>query len=284
MYKRQFQTTAEVYERSTNAPIIGFLPLAERASAAQLQVLIDSGRLDGRTVALNAAPDTIEIAEGMRDILVEAGVDVVSITNFESPSSDQLAIDNEMDINVEVWREAGADTIIPVPGVSVPVIGALGRTGWDGLLVITDSPGTDVGLLDGFGYSPDPLVGSIAVITPDEADLYDAGQAGVRECVDRFEDAFADDAAVELRPEDPTTGVLGLVVRSCQGLELFRAVAELAGADLTNESFDAAADEIGSFTVTGVLAGSLGPGKRDYVDAAGALYEFDEEQGRFVLS
>lgn len=278
-----FQTLPEVFEQSV-APMIGFLPLAERSSAAQLRVLIESGLLDGRKVAINAAPDTVNVAEGMRDVLEAADIEVVSITNFESPSSDQLAIDNEMDINVEVWRDAGADVILPVPGVSVPVIGAVGRTGFDGLLVVTDAPGTDVGLLEGFGYDAAALNGAVAVVSPNEADLYEADQAGVRECVDTFDDAFDDDPPVELRPEDATTDQLGVMVRACQGLELFKLVAEAAGADLTNESFDAAADAMGEFTVTGVLAGSLGPGKRDYVDAAGALYEFDEALGRFVLS
>ena len=159
----------------------------------------------------------------------------------------------------------------------------MSRNGWDGAYVITDAPGTDLGLLEGFGYGAEALVGSIAIVPADNADLYEAGQAGVKECIDTFDNAFDDDAPVELRPEDLRTGVIGLIVRSCQALELFKAIAELAGPDLTNDSFDAAADEIGAFTVTGVLGGSLGPGKRDYIDAGTALFVFDEELQRFVL-
>ena len=278
-----FVTPAEIYERSV-APMIGFLPLAEREVQAQLATLIDSGLLEGAKVALSASPTTLELAETMKGILGDAGIEVVSITNYESPASDQFAIDNELDVSVEKWRADGADAVVAVPGASVPTTGALSRNAWDGIYVVTDAPGTDLGLLEGFGYGTDALVGSVALVPPNEADLYEAGQAGVKECVDTFSDAFDDDNEVVLRPEDPTTDVVGLIVRSCQALELFKAVAEGAGVDLTNESFDASADAIGEFTVTGVLGGSLGPGKRDYVDAGTALYEFDEALQRFVLA
>ncbi len=244
---------------------------------AQLATLIDSGRLEGSKVALSATPTTIELAETMSQILSDADIEVVSVTNFQSPSSDQFAIDNEMDVNFERWRSDGADAVVAVPGASVPTTGVLSRNGWDGAYVITDAPGTDLGLLEGFSYGTEALVGSIAIVPADEADLYEAGQAGVRECIDTFDNAFDDDPPVELRPEDLRTSVVGLIVRSCQALELFKAIAELAGPDLTNESFDAAADEIGAFTVTGVLGGSLGPGKRDYIDAGTALFVFDED-------
>lgn len=277
-----YQTLPEIFEQSV-APMIGFEPLAERAVEAQLATLIDSGHLEGSKVALSATPTTIELAETMSQILGDAGIDVVSVTNFQSPSSDQFAIDNEMDVNFERWRSEGTDAVVAVPGASVPTTGVLSRNGWDGAYVITDAPGTDLGLLEGFGYGAEALVGSIAIVAADEADLYEAGQAGVRECVDTFDNAFDDDPPVELRPEDLRTGVVGLIVRSCQALELFKAISELAGPDLTNESFEAAADEIGAFTVTGVLGGSLGPGKRDYIDAGTALFVFDEELQRFVL-
>ncbi|MDG2029086.1 MAG: ABC transporter substrate-binding protein [Acidimicrobiales bacterium] len=278
-----FQTTQETFDRSL-APIIGFLPLADRQAKAQLDTLISSGMLDGASVALSAAAATLPTADNMAAILADAGIEVVSTTAFEAPSSDQVAIDAEMDIFVEVWKTAGADTVIAVPGASVPTVGALSRNAWDGLTVITDNPGTDVALLEGFGYTTDALVNSVAIVAPSEADLYDADQAGVKECFDTFDNAFDDDPPVELRPEDPQTGVVGAVIRACQALEMLKAVAELAGPELTNESFDAAADAIGEFTVTGVLGGSLGPGKRDFVDAGSAVYEFDEAQRLFVLS
>jgi len=278
-----FQTQPETFDRSV-APMIGFLPLASRAAEAQLATLIESGLLEGRKVALSAAAATVETADLMQEILEAAGVEVVASTNYASPSSDVPAIDAEMDLNVEIWRTAGADTVIPVPGASVATTGALSRNAWDGFYVVTDAPGTDLGLLDGFGYSADALTGSVAIVSPDEADLYEADQAGVKECVDTFDNAFDDDAPVVIRPDDATTDVVGLIVRSCSALELFTLIAEAAGPDLTNETFDAAADAMGEFTVTGVLAGSLGPGKRDYVDAAAALYEFDDAEQRFVLS
>jgi len=80
--------------------------------------------------------------------------------------------------------------------------------GWDGAYAITGAPGSDLGLLDGFGYGAEALAGAIAIVP---------------------------------------------------------------------------ADEIGAFTVTGVLGGSLGPGKRDYIDSGTALFVFDEESQRFVL-
>jgi hypothetical protein len=278
-----YETDQEIYDRSL-APIIGVLPLAERATDAQLETLIESGRLDGEKVALSATPTTLELADTMKQILEEAGIEVVAVTNFESPNSDLLALDAEMDVSVERWRTAGATAVVAVPGASVPTTGALSRNLWDGLYVITDASGVDLGLLDIGGYSADALVGAIAVVPPEPADLYESDQAGVKECVDTFEAAFDDDAPVEIRPEDSSTDVLGVIVRACQALELFKVVAEAAGPDLTNDSFAMGADSLGEFTVTGVLAGSLGEGKRDYVDAGSAIYEFDEELQRFVIA
>ena len=187
-----YATDAVTYERSV-APLIGFLRLAERAVEAQLATLIDSGLLAGRKVALSATPTTIELADTMSGILENAGIEVVSITNYQSPSSDKFAIDNELDVNVEKWRSDGADAVVAVPGASVPTTGALSRNAWDGVYVITDASGANLGLLEGFGYGAEALVGAVAIVPADEADLYDAGQAGVKECVDTFDDAFDED-------------------------------------------------------------------------------------------
>lgn len=278
-----YETAGDVYERST-APLVGVLPLAERRLQTQIDTLLEAGTLDGAKVALSATPTTLELAQEMQGLLEAEGVEVVSLTQFLSASADQLALDAEMDVNVEKWKSDGANAVVAVPGAAVPTTGALSRNGWDGVYVITDASGTDPGLLDGVGYTTDSLVGSVAVVAPTEADLYDAGEAGVPECVTAFEDAYDDDPEVEVRPEDPTTGGIGVIVRACQALDLFKAIAEAAGPDLTNESFDAAADEIGEVAVTGVIAGSLGPDKRDFVDAGAVLFEWDEELQRFVLA
>jgi ABC-type branched-subunit amino acid transport system substrate-binding protein len=276
-------TPPEVFERSV-APMIGILPLTERAIEAQLATLLESGYLDGAKIALSAQPNTLAWADTMKAIFEEAGLEVVSITSFEAPSSDVTAINGELDVSVERWRADGATAVVAVPGAAVPTTGALSRNGWDGLYVMTDATGTDVGLLDGVGYGSEALEGSVAIVAPDEADLYDADQAGVKECVDTFENAFDDDLPVELRPEDATTAVVGLVVRSCLALELFKQIAETAGVDLTNDSFEAGIDGLGDVTITGVLAGSLGPGKRDLVDAGAGIYTYDPETRRFSLS
>ena len=73
-------------------------------------------------------------------------------------------------------------------------------------------------------------------------------------------------------------------MRSCLALELFKQIAETAGVDLTNDSFEAGIDGLGDVTITGVLAGSLGPGKRDLVDAGAGIYTYDPETRRFSLS
>jgi len=65
---------------------------------------------------------------------------------------------------------------------------------------------------------------------------------------------------------------------SCRLFELFRQIATAAGPDLTNESFAAAVDDLGSFSIPGQPYNSLGPGKYDARDTL-SLGEWDHEIG-----
>ena len=276
----------EHFEKA-KAPYIGVPPLPERAAESQVATLIDSGLLEGATVALSATrgEEGLVQAEAMKVLLEEEGIEVVSVVQYTQPSSDQLAIDAEFDVFIEAWDAAGVDTVIAVGVAGVPTTGALSRTGFDVLYIVTNPSATDVSLLENLGYSADALVGSYAVVPPSEGDMYEGDLAHVKDCIDAFEAANPDSPPVNIRPEGDEANSVNEVVRACQALQTFALVAELAGADLTQESFDAAADALGETTeVTGVILGSLGPGKRDFTDAGDALFRFDEELRRFVLA
>ena len=64
----------------------------------------------------------------------------------------------------------------------------------------------------------------------------------------------------------------------CRRMSLFEQVATAAGADLTPESFLAAAENLDQFSIPGMPFSSMGPGKTDVNDSF-RLSVFNSESG-----
>ncbi len=83
--------------------------------------------------------------------------------------------------------------------------------------------------------------------------------------------------------EDPSQPRnLDLVVRACQTVWLFAAIATAAGPNLTNETFMEAAANLGSFNLPGMSAASLGEGKIGADDSPMVRVVWDPEEEEFV--
>ena len=98
-------------------------------------------------------------------------------------------------------------------------------------------------------------------------------------CIDLFAEAFPD---VELK--DPVDHVEGdeqwfkSIHLYCRNMSIFEQVATAAGRNPTQETWQAAMDSLGDFTLPGVPFASLGPGKPDAGDAF-QLTQFDASAG-----
>ncbi|MDE0603530.1 MAG: hypothetical protein OXI18_03915, partial [bacterium] len=129
---------------------------------------------------------------------------------------------------------------------------------------------------DSFGYSLAPLELAVVLVRDvDPASLYPENIAGVADCLDRFESASGE--VVNIDQTDDGLDNLVPTLLACQVVDIFAAVARAAGPELTTESFAAAAENFGAIEPTGLVAGSLAPGKFDVSDAPAEVGFFDPE-------
>ena len=131
------------------------------------------------------------------------------------------------------------------------------------------------------GVSLDPLVHAVSLLTePEYVDQYTDGLNGVRECVDAFAEVSGEEISLDEGEGVELTNLAPAAI-ACQAVELFVAVATAAGAELTTESFGAAAESLGPVTITGVTDGSLGPGKPDVTDSVPVIGFYDPDTDLF---
>jgi hypothetical protein len=109
-----------------------------------------------------------------------------------------------------------------------------------------------------------------------QAAKYENGVDGVRECVDRFEQASGEEVSL-----DESRNNLAPTIVACQVFDVFSQVATAAGPNLTRESFRAAAEDFGPISVTDLAEASLGPGKFHLADSVGVVAEFNPETLQF---
>ena len=150
------------------------------------------------------------------------------------------------------------------------------RAGSD-LVVITDSV-SKAGYVE-LGYDPSQ-VDLYAYGFPTLQDYYNAGEAGVAECVENYESRSGN--IVNVNVPNPRPNNLPPTIRSCRGVELFVAIASAAGPVLTQESFLEAARGLGSFDLTGTTSASLGDGKYSADNAPLVRLYWDSENSEFV--
>ena len=75
---------------------------------------------------------------------------------------------------------------------------------------------------------------------------------------------------------------MNVTIWSCQAVEIFAQVAAAAGADLTNDSFRAAAEAGLELEVTAGSPASIAAGKFDIGDSTPTILVFDPEADDFV--
>ncbi len=272
-----FESTAELFERSM-APLISTNPLPERLVAVNVDTLLDSGHLaPGMRIAVHGMATREDLHNRYLQALDSRGVEVVSHT-LRTTFNDVIAAESEVDIFAERWLASGAEAVLgSSPESGLDFVGVYERRGIDMPMLLPENTHVVPSLIrDSFGYSLAPLELAVVLVRDvDPASLYPDNIAGVADCLDRFESASGEVVNIDQADDGPDNLVPTLL--ACQVIDIFAAVARVAGPELTTESFAAAAESFGPIEVTGLVAGSLGAGKFDVSDAPAEIGFFDPE-------
>ena len=237
--------------------------------------MIEQGDLDGKKVALWwDNPVDAQFADLVRPLLDEAGVEITVEIEVGDFGQDTAAADAAEDPNMQRVIAEGTDVILVLGGI-VPVTEAADRNFYEGEIAFTNGQAADQFVFPEAVLNNDPDLGertfaiTTAKPTPEEA----LADPGVSQCLDEYDAAFPDDP-VNLESKE----TVQQLVNHCRAFALMVMVFEQAGADLNPESFTAAAESLGSFSLPAMSGAYLGPDSR----SAGSQiqrYEYDASVG-----
>ena len=270
----------EQLERST-APLLSVQPLSSRVASDNVAALLDSGDLEaGMRVALHGLLDDDALHETYETELEARGVDVVVSTLRTSPIDDPQAVVAEVEPYAARWVAEEVDAVVASSApVAEDLLVQYERLGLEMPMLLpegTDRPTSIITAL--YGVTSESFDHAVAVLHEHPpVDQFHADVNSVRDCVDAFEAVSGE--VVELDAAAIAAGRVNFVptVAACSLVELFVQVAEAAGPILTTESFGEAAAALGPVELTGMSAGSLGPGKPDVRDSPPLVARFDAD-------
>lgn len=267
------------------APLVTADAVGERTLELLLTVLAESGELDDATIGVL----TDDIASSSVDSVVvpfaeENDIDLGTVGVISNVATDPAAVAAEVDTFVERWRTEGVDFLLVVGNNGIGSI-PRARAGLGDVTVAT--PLSDV-LRQASGAAADderPLYDGILSIgglstTNGEA----IGEPLLAECIEVVEAAVPDLTVVQPGDlEGPDDWYAG-ISNACTSLHVFVEAAVAAGADLTNESFQAGLESLGSIALPGKAFASFGPGKWDGDDGFRLVVfdPLDSEDGSFA--
>ena len=265
---------------SYSAPALVVPAFPERLVDARIDALLEAGALtEGMKVAVVGGQQAPEAQQQYIDALTAAGVEVVADTLVLGDGNDLVALTDEMITLTEVWKSSGAEAVLASTGLSSqPILIAYNNADIDLPILLPQGTSVPPSLLrDSQGLSLDPFeLATVIVGGESQATKYELGIDGVRECVDAFQDATGEEVAL-----DESRNNLSPTIVACQVFDIFVPIAEVAGPELTTESFAAAAAAFGPIEITDVSEASVGPGKFDLSDVVGTVAEFNPETAQF---
>lgn len=257
-----------------SAPWLTGRPLRTRQADLLVSLLDSEGLLAGAAVAIVASVDAADVLDDVVASFEAAGSPPVASLVSEAAVGDLIAEDTLWGTLAARIRDAGADTVLLVGNPSAGIRN-IAATGLD-----VDIWALDPESLTALGNSVDieDARGTLSVEGLDGQALWD--DETTRTCRETFIAAHPEIEIIE--PLDLVAGdedwPMGLSV-GCRFLELFVVVAEAAGANLTPDSFAAAAATgFEEFSILGQPFSSLGPDKFDANDSF-SLVSFNPDMG-----
>lgn len=256
------------------APWITDRPLRTRQADVLLGLLDQEGMLADAQVAVVTNIDAEDVRDDVISAFGDFDVEPVEDLLSDAPIGDIVAEDQAWSTLAERIRSSGADTVLLVGNPSSGIRN-LASQGLDVDIWVLDQEA-----LQNLGSSVDleTARGVLSAAPLSGQELWD--DETVAPCREAYDAALPDAEIVE--PTDLTENdedvPQGIIV-GCRFFALFERVATAAGEGLNQETFAAAAAEIGDFSIPGQPFASLGPDKFDSNDSF-RLVSFDPSIGQ----
>jgi hypothetical protein len=215
------------------------------------RVLAESGRLDGKTVAILVSEAQSGSGEGaaLNETLGEFGIDA-EVSIGTAPGGDSIARDADLALIAEGFRVDGVDFVFDLFGGG-DTAGSFSRAGFTPQFAFKALGAS----IDG---TPERslLDGALSVSEINEQAIFaDADfQTNCMEVVRAANPDLVDEMAILPTGDQQAAGEpnwINPVMISCDQTRLLDALGEIAGADLTNDSFRGALDDLGPFDLYG---------------------------------
>ena len=239
------------------------------------------GLIDGKRVHFSILASEDSLTDPLIESLEAHGATITSVSRVTAVDDVQAA---EANHDVIVQRIADEDPDLVYSLEPALMSGAMIRAGID-IPQITSESNEDLYL----NLGVDPTAIQLHVYAPEQIKTYwDRGDDPLLiECVDNYNNAQITDEDGNVEQvnvtEDPSHPInLNLVVRACQTVWLFAAIATAAGPNLTNETFLEAAANLGSLDLPGMSAASMSEGKIGADDSPLVKVIWDPEKEEFV--
>ncbi|MDH3707488.1 MAG: ABC transporter substrate-binding protein [Acidimicrobiia bacterium] len=261
---------------AARAPWISDQMSAERKYSGGIGIMADEGLLDG-TVGI--IYDSAE--EGLYNDVIEPALADVGVTPVvgvqDIPPGDLSAAQALFPVILERFAAEGVDTIMLVQAAMNLGVGILLDNGFEGQIIGLD-PTSQVAAIGGYDERlPADFDGVIGITGASPDEKWDL--PATQDCVATFEAANPDIDVLDSRdvPEGEADWAVP-VIEACRHLALFEMVAANAGVDLTNDTFAAGLEGLGTFVLAGQPFNSVGLDKADADDSL-RLGVFDSSLG-----
>jgi len=247
---RSFQTS-ELRERSGDTVWLQLNASDDERVRILGSAVHESGRLEGKTIGILASQRQGDGLEGrvLEEVLGDLGYDSTLLLGDEDPG-DQLARERELGLFAEIYTTAGVDYLFDLTGganvaVNLADVGFTPEFAYKAIGPSVDGS-SDRSVLDG-------AIG-VGEIT-ESAMLVDADF--IANCIDVVTAAnpeLADEILYLPSGDEQADGQkswVNPIMIACDQTRLLKMIGEIAGAELTNDSFRAALDELGPVDLYG---------------------------------
>lgn len=231
------------------APWFAYTAPIDRLALKTIEGVAAEGGFDGKKVGVITLPIYGPMMEStVNPALDAAGADVVETAVIDVPDGDTAAATAAAATILEKFRAQDVDLVVTVGDAFLNTNTALEQTDYRPQIVATDANPVVTALVGRTDFSA--FQGLIAGSTPSKAVQW--GDPAMQECVDVIRTAQPDRQITDpLNQAEGERDTFVSVVTSCQSMALFRAIAEAAGPGLNNDTFRAAGESLGEFTVPG---------------------------------